>query len=89
MARLLPPESGESSRVSQQLGVSVATLERGRAEAPRLQAVITTAAREEAQRNPWCREQGIFPSDLQQWRESATTALAQPEEARATPQETR
>ena len=102
VARLLPPESAEISGVSQELGVSVATLERWRAEAlsrparerawtaaARLEAVIATAAMDEAQRNAWCREKGIFPSDLEQWRESAKAALAQPEEARATPQETR
>ena len=102
VARLLPPESAEISAVSQELGVSVATLERGRPEAlsrparerawtaaARLQAVIATAAMDEAQRNAWCREQGIFPSDLLRWRESAMAALAQPEEARATAQETR
>lgn len=88
VARLLPPESAEITRVSQEIGVSVATLERWRADA-RLQAVITTAAMDEAQRNAWCREQGLFPSDLQQWRESATAALSQPEETRASPQQTR
>ena len=98
VARLLPPESASITTVSQEEGVSVATLERWRADAlskpaprawtaaARLQAVITTAAMEESERNAWCRAQGIFPSDLQQWRESATTALAQPEEARASPQ---
>jgi DNA-binding transcriptional MerR regulator len=88
--------------VSQEIGVSVATLERWRAEAlsrparerawtaaARLEAVIATAAMDEAQRGAWCREKGVFPSDLGQWRESAMAALAQPEEARATPQETR
>jgi transposase len=102
VARLLPPESASISTVSQEQGVSVATLERWRADAlsrparerawtaaARLQAVITTATMEEVERNAWCREQGIFPSDLQQWRDSATTALAQPEEARASPQQTR
>ena len=102
VARLLPPESAEISRVSQEIGVSVATLERWRAEAlsrparervwtaaARLEAVIATAAMDEAQRNAWCREKGVFPSDLEQWREGAMAALAQPEEARATAQETR
>ena len=102
VARLLPPESAEISGVSQELGVSVATLERWRAEAlsrparerawtaaARLEALIATAAMDEAQRNAWCREKGIFPLDLEQWRESAKVALAQPEEARATAQETR
>jgi len=84
VARLRPPESAEISWVSQEIGVSVATLERWRAE-----AVIATAAMDEARRGAWCREKGVFPSNLQQWRESAMAALAQPEEARATPQETR
>ena len=100
VARLLPPESAEVSRVSQEIGVSVATLERWRAEAlsrparerawtaaARLEAVIATAAMGEVQRSAWCREKGAFPSGLAQWRERATAALAQPEEARARPQE--
>jgi hypothetical protein len=84
------------------MGVSVATLERWMADAlsrparerawtaaARLEAVIATAAMDEAQQSAWCREQGLFPADLQQWRQSATEALSQPEEARASPQETR
>jgi transposase len=101
VARLLPPESAAIPRLSQEIGVSVATLERWMSDAlsrpaerawtaaARLEAVITTAAMDEAQRSAWCREQGPFPSDLQQWRQSAMTALSQPEEARASPQETR
>ncbi len=54
-----------------------------------MEAVVATAAMDEAQRSAWCREQGLFPADLQQWRQSATAALSQPEEARASPQETR
>ena len=63
VARLLPPESAEVSRVSREIGVSVATLERWRADAlsrparerawtaaARLEAVIATAAMDEAQR---------------------------------------
>ena len=74
--------------------MSVATLERWRADAlsrparerawtaaARLEAVIATAAMDEARRSAWCREKGVFPSDLAQWRESAMAALAQPEEA--------
>jgi transposase len=104
VARMLPPESAPITALSQEMGISVATLERWHAEAlsrptrdreqvwtaaARLQAVITTAAMDEAQRNAWCREQGIFPSDLAQWQESATAALSQAEEERASPQETR
>jgi transposase len=102
VARLLPPESAAITAVAQELGVSVSTLERWRADAlsrparerawtaaARLQAVISTAALEETQRNAWCREQGVFPAELEQWRESAITALSQPEEVRASPQQTR
>ena len=68
VARLLPPESAPIPRISQEIGVSVATLERWRADAlsmparerawtavARLQAVIVTAAMDEAQRSAWCR----------------------------------
>lgn len=37
----------------------------------------------------WCREHGIYPAELAQWCASATTALAEPQEARASPQVTR
>jgi len=79
VARLLPPESAPVQQVSQELGVSVATLERWRANAlstparervwtaaVRLQAVIATAAMDETQRSAWCRENGVYPSELQQ-----------------------
>lgn len=102
VARLLPPESAPVQSVSQEIGVSAATLERWRAEAlsavdrdrvwtaaARLQAVITTAAMDEAQRSAWCRENGVYPSELQQWKENATTALSEVPEERATPQQTR
>ncbi len=64
---------------------------RGRAwtAAGRLEAVITTAALDEAGKSAWCRRHGVFPADLVKWRSSATAALAEPEEARASPQATR
>lgn len=37
----------------------------------------------------WCRENGVYPQQLQQWRASATQALAAPEEMRAIPSQTR
>src|SRR3569833_3713440 len=104
VARLLPPESAPVQMVSQELGVSVATLERWRADAlstpvrdrgrvwtaaARLQAVITTAAMDESQRSAWCRENGVYPSELQQWKENATAALSEVPEERATPQQAR
>ncbi|MBS3957832.1 MAG: transposase, partial [Xanthomonadaceae bacterium] len=55
----------------------------------RLEAVITTAALNEAAKSAWCREHGVYPSELDQWRASCTTALSNPEEARASPQATR
>lgn len=102
VARLLPPESAPLHEVAQAVGVSADTLERWRAEAlaqpvqqrtwtaaARLEAVITTAALDEAARNAWCREHGVYPQQLVQWRSSATQALASPEEARASPQQSK
>ena len=88
--------------VSREVGVAVATLERWRSEAlskpvrerawtaaARLEAVIATAAMDETGRSAWCRQQGVYPSEMENWRQSATAALAEPEEARASPQQTR
>lgn len=57
--------------------------------AARLEAVIATAAMDEAARSAWRREQGVYPQQLQQWRDSATQALAQPQEQGASPQQTK
>jgi hypothetical protein len=102
VARLLPPESGELEEVSREVGVGVETLGRWRREAlsrptrerawtaaARLEAVVTTAGMDEAGRSAWCRSNGIYPQELASWRQSATQALAAPEEARASPQQTR
>ncbi len=102
VARLLPPESAALELVSREVGIASGTLQRWREEiqsmpalgrawtAPaRLQAVITTAALSEADKNAWCRAQGIYPAELEQWCASATTALAEPQDARASPQATR
>lgn len=102
VARMLPPESASPQAVSQEIGVSADTLERWRAEslveparqrewtaAARLEAVIATAAMDEASRNAWCREHGVYPQQLQQWKASATQALGAPQEARASPAQTR
>jgi len=45
--------------------------------------------RAEAGKSAWCRQHGVYPADLAKWRSSATAALAEPEEARASPQATR
>ena len=102
VARLLPPESAAIDVVAREIGIAAGTLERwrepagsrparGRAwtAAGRLEAVVTTAAMNEAELSAWCRSHGVYPQDLAKWRASATTALAAPEELRASPQATR
>ena len=102
LARLLPPESAAVDAVANEIGVSADTLERWRSEAlsrparerawtapARMEAVLTTASMDEAARGAWCRKNGVYPQELAAWRESATRALAEPEDARATPQQTR
>ena len=102
VARLLPPESAALEVVGRDVGIEVRTLERWREDAQsrpargrawtaggRLEAVIATAAMAEASKSAWCREHGVYPAELDKWRASATAALAEPEEARASPQATR
>ena len=102
VARLLAPESASLEVVSREMGIAVGTLERWREDAQsrpargrawtagaRFEAVITTAALNEAGKSAWCREHGVFPAELDKWRASCTAALAEPEEARASPQATR
>ena len=102
VARLLPPESAPLEVVSREMGVGVGALERWRDKAQsmpargrawtagaRLEAVITTAAMNEAGKSAWCREHGVYPAELDKWRASCTTALADPEDVRASPQATR
>jgi len=102
VARLLPPEGASVEVVAREVGIGAGTLERWREEAQsrpargrawtaraRLEAVITTAALDEAGKSAWCREHGVYPAELDKWHASATAALAEPEEARASPQATR
>jgi transposase len=85
--------------VARETGVSVGTLERWRAQAlaapgaltsnqrwtpaARLEAVITTAAMDEAARSAWCREQGLFPAELEAWKHDAIAGLGEPRAASA------
>ncbi len=102
VARLLPPESAAVEVVAREIGIGVGTLQRWREEVQsrpdrgrawtadcRLEAVITTAPMDETSKSAWCRESGVYPTELDKWRASATAALAEPEEARASPQVTR
>jgi transposase len=102
VARLLPPESAALDVVGREIGIGPGTLRRWRDDArlmpergrvwtagARLEAVIATAALAESSKSAWCREQSLYPAELDRWRASATAALATPEEARASPQATR
>jgi len=51
--------------------------------------VITIAAMDESQRSAWCRENGVYPTELEQWKQNAIAALSETPEERASPQETR
>ena len=51
--------------------------------------MLATAALNEAGKSAWCREHGVYPQELEQWRESATQALAELGEARAPLRETK
>jgi transposase len=51
--------------------------------------VITTAAMNATGKSAWCREHGLYPVELDKSLSSATAALAEPEELRASPQATR
>ena len=98
VARLLPPESSAIDLVSREVGISVATLERWRADAlangsgagrprwtaaARLQAVIVTATMDEATRSAWCREQGLYLAELDGWKRDAIAGLGEPRAASA------
>lgn len=102
VAKLLPPESAALDLVAREVGIGAGTLERWREDAQsrpargrawtagaRLEAVISTASMGEASKSAWCPEHGVYPAELDKWRSSCTAALAEPEEARATPQATR
>ena len=102
VARLLPPEGAALELVAREVGIGAGTLERWREDAQsrpargrawtasaRLEAAITTASMGEASKSAWCREHGVYPTELDKWRSSCTAALAEPEEVRATPQATR
>lgn len=102
VARLLPPESASVKDVALSLGVGEGTLERWRSEAlaepqprrswtpsARFEAVLTTAAMDEAGKSAWCRSHGVYPHELGVWREQAINALAEPGEALSTAAQTK
>ena len=81
--------------VSQTVRISVTTLERWRAEvlakpsgnevrhwtpAARLEAVIATAAMNQSARSGWCREHGVYPTELETWKQDEIGGLGEPRE---------
>ena len=102
---MLPPESAAAEDVAGEIGIGADTLKRWFSEAvakparerasgawtavARFDAVLTTAAMDEAAKSAWCRANGVFLHDLIAWRKSATQALASPEEALASPSQTK
>jgi transposase-like protein len=52
--------------------------------AARLDAVIVTAAMDEATRAAWCREQGLYPVNLDTWKQEAIAGLGEPHDAGTT-----
>lgn len=44
---------------------------------------------DEAQRSAWCRENGVYPTELHQWKDNATAALSEAPEERITAQQGR
>jgi transposase len=103
VARLLPPESAALDVVARAVGIGAGTLERWRDDAQskpaararswtgaaRLEAVVTTAPMDETDTSAWCRGHGVFVAELDKWRANCAAALAEPEEARASPRATR
>ena len=99
---MLPPQSAALEVVAREVGIGTGTLQRwhddaqsrparGRAwtAAARFDAVLTTAAMDQVSKGAWCREHGMYPAELQKWQMSATAALAELDEVRASPQATR
>ena len=46
--------------------------------AARLEAVVATAAMDEATRSAWCREQGLYAAELDAWKRDAIAGLGEP-----------
>jgi transposase-like protein len=51
--------------------------------AARLEAVIATAAMDETARSAWCRERGVYPAELEAWKQDAIAGLGEPRAASA------
>ena len=96
LARLQPPESAAIDVVARHIGVQPETLQRWQEEASsgagepvswtasaRLDAVLMTAAMDEAAKSAWCRANGVHLQELTEWRKTALEALGEPKPAAA------
>jgi hypothetical protein len=96
LARLQPPESASLEVVAMNIGVQPETLAGWRDEAAagkgeevswtaaaRLDAVLATAAMDEAAKSAWCRSNGVHLHELETWRKAALEALGEPKPASA------
>jgi len=94
LARLQPPENASIEDVARHIGVQPETLARWRDEAvagvgepvtwtaaARLDAVLVTAAMDEAAKSAWCRTNGVHLHELVEWRKAALEALGDPKPA--------
>ena len=58
--------------------------ERDRGECARTSGPCNTAAMDEAARSAWCREHGLYPAELDGWKQDAVAGLGEPRAASAT-----
>jgi hypothetical protein len=93
---LQPPENASIEAVAVSIGVQPETLARWQEEAAagkgeevswtaaaRLDAVLATAAMDEAAKSAWCRTNGVHLHELDTWRKAALDALGEPKPASA------
>jgi len=96
LARLQAPENASIEAVAVSIGVQPETLAHWRDEAAagkgeeanwtaaaRLDAVLVTAAMDEAARSAWCRSNGVHLQELDTWRKAALDALGERKPASA------
>ena len=89
VGKLFAPHNETVEAVAGSIGIKEVTLERWRdvvqakparerawPARARLDAVISVGTLDEADKNAWCREHGVYPAELDQWRTTCTNALA-------------
>src|SRR3989442_16036498 len=97
---MLPPESASAEDVGREIGVGADTLERWRSEAlsrparerawtaaARFDAVLTTAAMDEAAKSAWCRANGVDAQGPAAWGPRAPPGPGEPQGGGAQPRQ--